>query len=66
MQWSNSIKSYYPFISQEHYLNFFSKLHIYASYVENDVVSNITGDHRSRDHMVVGFTTTSAISGYHH
>ena len=62
---------YYPFISQGGALlkiNF-SKLHIYASYimyVENDVVSNITGDRRSRDHMVVGFTTTCAISAYHH
>jgi len=26
----------------------------------------IQGDHRRRDRMVVGCTTTCAISGYHH
>ena len=42
----------------------------------NDINSNIVNKvgrshivdrgHRGRDHMVVGFTTTYAISGYHH
>jgi hypothetical protein len=27
---------------------------------------NHVGDHRGRDRMVVGFTTTYAISAYHH
>ena len=27
---------------------------------------NHLGDHRGRDRMVVGFTTTYAISAYHH
>jgi len=27
---------------------------------------NIIGGHRGRDHMVVGFITTNAISAYHH
>ena len=30
------------------------------------VCSYGTGGHRGRDHMVVGFTTTYAISAYHH
>ena len=29
-------------------------------------ISENHGGHRGRDHMVVGFTTTYAISDYHH
>jgi hypothetical protein len=29
-------------------------------------IKNINGDRRGRDHMVVGFTITYAISAYHH
>ena len=32
----------------------------------NDCIQLIERDHRSRDRMVVGFTTTYAISAYHY
>ena len=31
-----------------------------------DAALNTNRDHRGRDRMVVGFTTTHAISAYHH
>ena len=50
-----------------HIVNFCSWNRILRSI--NNVKSNVlqqTGDHRGRDHMVVGFTTTYAIGAYHH
>ena len=38
----------------------------YLKYVKKYVVFNMILDHRGRDCMVVGFTTTYAISAYHH
>ena len=34
--------------------------------VDDDCVLTVLGGRRSRDHIVVGFTTTYAISAYHH
>ena len=34
--------------------------------IQNKLITNSHGGRHGRDHMVVGFTTTCAISAYHH
>ena len=48
------------------FLRFFHSQIVYAIKCINVFIYQHTGGRRGRDQMVVGFTTTYAISGYHH